>query len=72
MRQNEDSSDSDSGEDYYLQNSGSKFENSLNEQRNDATDFNDTQNNSKVWKVSDCEQIISSHTNPVGKVTIIR
>jgi hypothetical protein len=65
MRHDDASSDSDSGEDYYLQNDGPKFGNNQNEQQNFT---NADMYDSRIWNVSDCEEIISSHTNPVGKV----
>jgi hypothetical protein len=65
MQQNYDSSDSDSGEDYYLQKDEPKFGSDLNELRNLT---NADMYDSRIWNVSDCEEILSSHTNPVGKV----
>lgn len=65
MGHDDASSDSDSGEDYYLQNDGPKFGNDQNEQQNFT---NADMYDSRIWNLSDCEQIISSHTNPVGKV----
>jgi hypothetical protein len=65
MQQNYDSPDSDSGEDYYLQKDEPKFGNDLNELRNLT---NADMYDSRIWNVSDCEEIMSSHTNPVGKV----